>query len=424
MLPAGKNLYFFRKKVYKPKILCYTMGEFCEGGASDLEGRSAVVFLVDDRYRTGSEIPLMLHPVLGVPVLQWLTHALRRAEVSRFFLACAPSFTEAAKACFPSDAELTTASDEDPADSLHVFLSTAADAEESLLVVTGPVLYLPHIRHLESVSGANACMVSRQALMAALDEDAPLGRFLKRSADACTQEDGFFNLYSPDDLPDWQGPMTQSLLRCLIRDGVQVWDVHNTYVTPGVEIGIGTSLLPGTVLEGKTVVGYGCTIGPNTRIIDSKIGNHAVVEQSRVEQSQVGVSAHVGPFANLRPGTVLDARVKAGAFVELKNASLAADVQVAHLSYLGDASVGERTNIGCGTVTANFDRVEKLPTVIEKDAFIGCNTTLVAPVTVGQGAYIGAGSVITEDIPAQALGIGRSRQTVRREWALRNKKPE
>lgn len=389
-----------------------------------MNGRSAVVFLVDDRYRTGSELPLMLHPVLGVPVLRWLTHALRRAEVSRFFLACAPEFTEAAKVCFPADAALTTATDDDPADSLHVFLSTAADAEEALLVVTGPVLYLPHIRRLEVGSGANACMVSRQALMTALDEDAPIGRFLKRSADVCTQEDGFFNFSGPEELPDWQGPMTRSLLHGLIRDGVQIWDVQNTYITPDVEVGIGTTLLPGTVLEGKTVVGYGCTIGPNTRIIDSRIGNHAVVEQSRVEQSQVGSAARVGPFANLRPGTVLDARVKAGAFVELKNASLAADVQVAHLSYLGDASVGERANVGCGTVTANFDRVEKLPTVIEKDAFIGCNTTLVAPVTVGQGAYIGAGSVITEDIPAQALAIARSRQTVRREWALRNKKPE
>lgn len=389
-----------------------------------MAGRSAVLFLLDDRYRTGSETPLMLQRVLGVPVLKWLTEALYRAEVNRFFLVCAPALLEAARSCFPAGAELTAASDENPSDLLHVFLSTAPDGEESVLVVTGPVLYLPFHRGASAGRPANACMVGRQGLMAALDETAPIGHYLKHAGDACTEADGFYNITAPEELPDWQPLLNADYLRVLIRGGVEIWDLHNTYVEPGIPVGIGTTLLPGTVLQGQTSVGYGCTIGPNTRLVDTKVGNHSTVEQSKAEGARIGSHAQVGPFAHLRPGTVLEARTKAGAFVELKQTSLGPGAQVAHLSYLGDASVGEAVNVGCGAVTANFDRVEKHPTVIEKDAFIGCNTTLVAPVTVGQGAYVGAGSVITEDIPAQALGIGRSRQSNRRDWALRNKKSE
>ena len=388
-----------------------------------MAGRSAVLFLLDDRYRTGSDTPLMLQRVLGVPVLKWLTEALYRAEVKRFFLACAPALLEAAKPCFPGGAELLTASDENPGDLLHVFLSTAPDGEESVLVVTGPVMYLPFHRSA-SARQANACMVSRQGLMAALDETAPIGHYLRHSGDACTEADGFFNLGAPEELPDWQPILTGNYLRVLIRSGVEIWDLHNTYVEPWIPVGIGTTLLPGTILQGDTAVGYGCTIGPNTRLVDTKVGTHSTVEQSRAEGARIGNQVRVGPFAHLRPGTVVEARTKAGAFVELKNTVLGAGTQAAHLSYLGDASVGEGVNVGCGTVTANYDRVEKHPTVIEKEAFLGCNSTLVAPVTVGQGAYVAAGSVITEDIPAQALGIGRAKQQNKKEWALRNKKEE
>lgn len=386
-----------------------------------MAGRSAVLFLLDDRYRTGSDTPLMLQRVQGVPVLKWLTEALLQAEVCRFFLACAPALLEAAKPCFPAQAELITASDENPSDLLHVFLSTAPDGEESVLVVTGPVLYLPFHRSASGTRPAKACMVSRQGLMAALDETAPIGHYLRHSGDACTEADGFFNLSAPEELPDWQPILNGNYLRVLIRGGVEVWDLHNTWVDPGIPVGIGTTLLPGTVLQGKTSVGYGCTIGPNTRLVDTKVGNHSTVEQSKAEGTVIGSSVRVGPFAHLRPGSVLEPKSKAGAFVELKNTVLGAGTQAAHLSYLGDVSVGERANIGCGVVTANFDRAEKHPTVIETEAFIGCNATLVAPVTVGQGAYVAAGSVITEDIPAQALGVGRARQTNKKEWALRNK---
>lgn len=387
-----------------------------------MAGRSAVIFLLDDTYRTGSDTPLMLHRAAGVPLLRWLTQALWRAEVRRFFLACTPALAAPARDCFPQGAELTVASDESPADLLHVFLSTAEDGEQDVLVITGPVTYAP----MHAGAGrdrANACMVDRHQLMEALDQTAPIGHFLRRAGEPCTQEDGFFPVTRPEDLPDLQKLLTRDYLLHLIRGGVEIWDLDSTYVDPGVEVGIGTLLLPGTFLQGKTTVGYGCSLGPNTRIIDSTLGNHTTVEQSRVEGARLGNHLQVGPFANLRPGTVMDHRTKAGAFVELKNTTVAADAQVPHLSYLGDAAVGAGANVGCGVVTANFDRADKYPTVVGDKAFLGCNTVLVAPVHVGEGAYVGAGSVITEDVPDQALAVSRPKTQIKKEWAMKNKRP-
>jgi len=388
-----------------------------------MSDRSAVLFLLDDCRRTGSETPLMLHRVLGVPLLSWLSHALARAGVNRFFLVCAPALLSQAKDCFPAGTELSTASDESPSDRLHVFLSTAPEAERDLLVVTGPVVYVPGCRR-PGDTRASACMVDRRALMAALDETAPIGHFLHRAGEPTTCEDGFFSLSAPEELPGIARLLRQDLLLGLMRGGVEIWDPDNTYVTPGVRVGAATCLLPGTVLQGKTSVGEGCVIGPNTRLIDSSVGDFCRVEQSRVEGARLGDRLEVGPFANLRPGTVMEAETKAGAFVELKNTSVGAGAKVPHLSYLGDAALGAGANVGCGTVTANFDRVEKHYTVIEEEAFLGCNSTLVAPVNVGRGAYVAAGSVITEDVPPQALAISRPREQIKKEWALKNKRAD
>ena len=364
----------------------------------------------------------MLHRVLGVPLLRWLSHGLRQAGVDRFFLICAPALLQQARDCFPDDAELTAASDESPADRLHVFLSTAADSEQDMLVVTGPVVYTP-LHRKAGAERAAACMVDRLALMAALDETAPIGHFLRQAGEPTTCEDGFFSVTAAEDMPRIGKLLTQELLLGLIRCGVEIWDPDNTYVAPGVEVGAGTALLPGTVLQGKTSVGRNCVIGPNTRIIDSVVGDCCTVEQARVDGARLGDDLQVGPFANLRPGTVMESRTKVGAFVELKNASIGADTKVPHLSYLGDAAVGAGANVGCGTVTANFDRVEKHFTVVEDGAFLGCNSTLIAPVNVGRGAYVAAGSVITEDVPPHALAISRTREQLKKDWALKHKLP-
>lgn len=411
--------------MYKTFFFCYNVAtmRIPQGkGCSDVAERSAVLFLLDDSYRTGSDTPLMLHRVLGVPLLRWLACALAEAGVSRFFLACAPALLDRAKACFPAAAALTASSDESPADLLHVFLSTADESERDVLVVTGPVVYAPMMR--QGSARAGACMVDRLDLMAALDETVPIGHFLRRAGESTTGEDGFFDVTGPEELPGIARLLTEDRLRRLIRSGVEIWDIANTYVTPEVSVGSGTVLLPGTVLEGRTRLGRGCTVGPNTRIINSELGDGCVVEQSRVEGTKLDGNLQVGPFANLRPGTVLETGTKAGAFVELKNTHIGADAKVPHLSYLGDAAVGAGANIGCGTVTANFDRAQKHFTVVEDGAFLGCNATLVAPVNVGKGAYVAAGSVITEDVPPQALAISRPREQIKKDWSLKNKRAD
>ena len=389
-----------------------------------MAGRSAVLILPDDTRRTGGKLPLLLQPVLGVPLLKWLAAALERADVTRFFLISAPEWEKAAEACFPDGAELMKASEENPSDRLHVFLSTAEASEENVLVITGPVIYVPSYSARSSERASNACMISRRDLMRALDENISVGHFLRRAGEPCVGEDGFFTLRSREDIAAWQPILTQDQLQAVHASGVEAWDWNAVWIQPGVTVGKDTVLLPGTVLEGRTSVGEGCTIGPNTRVTDSEIGAGCTVEQSRLCGVTLADNVQVGPFANLRPGAVLADGTKAGAFVELKNTTLGEGVQVPHLSYLGDSSVGAGANIGCGTVTANFDRVEKYPTIIGSGAFVGCNTTLVAPVTLGQGAYIGAGSVITEDIPAQSLGISRPRLQTKKEWASKHKIPK
>jgi len=199
--------------------------------------------------------------------------------------------------------------------------------------------------------------------------------------------------------------------------GVTILDPLTTYIDAGVKIGLDTTIHPFTLLSGVTDIGQNCEIGPGARISDSRLGDGVSVRDSHVTASEVGDDCRIGPFANLRPGTVLGRAVKLGDFVETKNATLGDGVSAGHLSYLGDAEIGARTNIGAGTITCNYDGENKHRTVIGADAFIGTHSTLVAPVTLGEGAWTAAGSAITENIPAGALGIGRARQVNKEGWA-------
>ena len=199
--------------------------------------------------------------------------------------------------------------------------------------------------------------------------------------------------------------------------GVTILDPQTTYIDAGVKIGLDTTIHPFTLLSGVTDIGQNCEIGPGARISDSRLGDGVSVRDSHVTASEVGDDCRIGPFANLRPGTVLGRAVKLGDFVETKNATLGDGVSAGHLSYLGDAEIGARTNIGAGTITCNYDGENKHRTVIGADAFIGTHSTLVAPVTLGEGAWTAAGSAITENVPAGALGIGRARQVNKEGWA-------
>lgn len=201
--------------------------------------------------------------------------------------------------------------------------------------------------------------------------------------------------------------------------GVTIVDPALTYIDVGVRIGVDTVVQPLTFLEGDTRIGRGCAIGPSTRIVDSRVGDGVTVEFSVVRSSRVGSRSTVGPYAHLRPGTELAAGAKAGAFVEIKASTVGEGSKVPHLSYVGDATIGKRTNIGAATVTVNYDGYAKHRTVVEDDVRIGSDTMLVAPVRVGKGAVTGAGSVITKDVPAGALAVERSEQRVVRGYRKR-----
>lgn len=195
-----------------------------------------------------------------------------------------------------------------------------------------------------------------------------------------------------------------------MENGVTIVDPENTYIAPTVKIGMDTIIHPGTVLEGETVIGEDCEIGPYTKFVDVIVENGASVKFTSATEAEIGKASNVGPYAYIRPNSKIGENVKIGDFVEVKNSVIGKGTKVSHLTYIGDSDVGERINFGCGTVTVNYDGKKKFRTTIKDDAFIGCNTNLIAPVTVEKGAYIAAGSTITKDVPEDNLAVARSRQ--------------
>lgn len=211
-------------------------------------------------------------------------------------------------------------------------------------------------------------------------------------------------------------------VRDLMLSGVTVIDPATTFVDSDVVIGCDTVIYPFTIIEAGTRIGEDCVVGPSTRIAGSVLGNRVVAVNSVILDSTVGDDSNIGPFAYIRPGCVLGRGVRVGDFVELKKSSIGNFSKVPHLSYIGDATVGERVNIGAGTITCNYDGRAKHPTIIGDRAFIGSNANLVAPVEVGSDAVIGAGSTITKDVPAGALGVARGRQKNIPDWDKRRPK--
>jgi bifunctional UDP-N-acetylglucosamine pyrophosphorylase / glucosamine-1-phosphate N-acetyltransferase len=193
--------------------------------------------------------------------------------------------------------------------------------------------------------------------------------------------------------------------------GVTIVDPATTYIEADVTIGRDTVIEPQSFLRGATTIGENARIGPLTTLIDATVGNGATILQSYVVRGQIDDQALVGPFAYLRPGAHLHERAKAGTFVEIKNSEIGAGSKVPHLSYIGDTEIGTGTNIGAGNITANYDGVSKHRTKIGDNVHTSSDTVFVAPVTVGDDAYTGAGSVITDDVPPGALAIARQRQT-------------
>jgi bifunctional UDP-N-acetylglucosamine pyrophosphorylase/glucosamine-1-phosphate N-acetyltransferase len=207
----------------------------------------------------------------------------------------------------------------------------------------------------------------------------------------------------------------------LMRAGVTIVDPLSTWVDSTASVAQDVILMPGTAITGKTTVASGAVIGPRTTLHDCTVASGARVLESHCTEAIIGESASVGPFTFLRPGTKLLAGSKAGAYVEMKNATLGEGSKVPHLSYVGDAVIGEGSNIGAATIFVNYDGVEKHYTVVGDHVRIGSDSMLVAPVTIGDGAYTAAGSVITEDVPAGAMGVGRAKQRNVIGWVLRKR---
>ncbi len=206
-----------------------------------------------------------------------------------------------------------------------------------------------------------------------------------------------------------------------MRSGVAILDSATTWLDVDVELEPDVTLLPNTTLTGPTSIARGARIGPGTTLASCEVGENSTVIHTWAQLAVIGADAAVGPFSYLRPGTVMGNHTKAGAFVEIKNSTLGDDAKVPHLSYVGDGDIGEGSNIGAATVFCNFDGLEKHRTVVGKHVRIGSDTMLVAPVTVGDGAYTAAGSVITEDVPPGSMGIARGQQRNIVDWVLRRR---
>lgn len=407
----------------------------------------AIIFVPDDTSRTGLQKPLMLTDMMNCPLLRWITESLWSVNVTGFFLVCSDEYLDEAKSCFPAGAQVTTAGSDNPSDLLHVFISSNGD-DSTVVCITKPVILLsnaatalaafsptpepepqqPTFPHMPLRKAdpkpeppeTGIFMLSARELLDALDGDFHFSGFLSQNGIRGVEGGGAYLITEFADLFSHQNEANYDILRGHVENGVNIWDANNCYVTPSVRIGSGATLLPGTIITGTSDIASGCVIGPNSRIEGCNIGPGTVVNASQLYDSKIGSNVKIGPYAYVRPNCDIGDNIKIGDFVEVKNSTIGDGTKISHLSYVGDSDVGKSVNIGCGTVTVNFDGVDKFKTTIRDEAFIGCNTNLIAPVTVNQGAYIAAGSTIASDVPADALAIARSRQTNKRDWVVKN----
>jgi bifunctional UDP-N-acetylglucosamine pyrophosphorylase/glucosamine-1-phosphate N-acetyltransferase len=246
---------------------------------------------------------------------------------------------------------------------------------------------------------------------------------MKTSAYRIGSEDECTGVNSREELEKVRTLMKEKIINKWIKRGVSFVDTKSVFLAPRVTIGRGTTVYPNVHLEGKTKIGSKCTIYPNVRINDSVIEDGAIIKDcTLIEESVVKKRASVGPFAHLRPGSEIGTDTKIGNFVEVKKSVVGAGTKAGHLTYLGDAQIGRNVNIGAGTITCNYDGYRKHTTVIKDNVFVGSDSQFIAPVEVGEGAYIGAGSTITKDVPSKALALSRVEQSQIQGWALRRRR--
>lgn len=216
---------------------------------------------------------------------------------------------------------------------------------------------------------------------------------------------------------DFVNAVTIRIIMNHIENGVEFLSLDGIVISPFAKIGKGSVIHPGSQIRQGVTIGENSVIGPMSVIEESRVGSECVINATQVYKSIIEDNVKIGPFCHIRPSSRICSGVKIGDFVEVKNSTLGEDSHASHLTYIGDSDVGKRVNFGCGTVTCNYDGYNKNRCTIGDDVFVGCNTNLIAPVTLGDGAYTAAGSTITDSIPEGSLGIARARQTTKEDWA-------
>ncbi len=351
---------------------------------------------------------------MGTPLLRWLTHALRARGVDRWLLVCQRSFQPEAKLCFPAGCELTVCEDREAGNPLHVFLSSAPEDETQVLVITGACVCLSG--NGSEMRAPCACQVRCDELMAALDEeDFSFSRFLLTRGSPCMQLSGVQAVSDSAELAALCDQLRRSVLHDLRGKGVQIWDETNCHVDPGAVIGEGTVLMPGTVIRGATVIGSDCVIGPDALLENARLGASCRINASQLSDCRLGSDCAVGPYVCIRSGSRLENRVRVGSGTELSGVDLGEASRVGALCALRDLSCGRGCVIGAGVLTAAGGPAESGRITLEEEAEIGAGVTIARPLTVGRSAAVSAGTVLTRDVPPQALAAARVRQSVRRD---------
>lgn len=233
--------------------------------------------------------------------------------------------------------------------------------------------------------------------------------------------DGFSEVETLEDYYDAVQCYIKTVALSFVNKGVKFNSLDGVMISPFAQIGEGTVIFPNVQIRHGVKIGKNCVIGSGSIIENSTVGDGCVINATQIYESVLDDNVKIGPYCHVRPNTHLFSGVKVGDFVEIKNSNVGKDTHASHLTYIGDSDVGERVNFGCGTVTSNYDGKNKFRTTIGNDAFIGCNTNLVAPVTIADNAYTAAGSTITNDVPENALGIARAGQVNKPGWVIRKK---
>ena len=368
-----------------------------------VRAESAVFFLEEDSSIPEYSKPLILEAVLFCPLLKWASDQLLADGVKRFFVVCGPRFAEEARKCFPADADVTVSEQQGD---LVSFLNTP-----------DPVLVLSRAALPMQEAGIG---FAYKAPGSELQESWQTK--MTNAVQAAELVSGWLPIFNKATIAELEPVLKDRILKQHLRSGVRIIDPATTYIDPRVGIGADTTILPGTILQGDTTIGQGCTVGPNAVVNSCTVGNGVIINASQINESTLGDGTDVGPYAHIRPNCVLGKKCHVGAFVQLKNCVLGDGTKMSHLTYVGDADVGSNVNFGCGTITSNYDGFKKYRTTIGDNVFIGCNTNLIAPVTVGDGAYVAAGATLTKEVPADALAIARARQENKEGWAARKRK--